>query len=426
MKIHYRLIISLTILLLAPALLQAAGNQEGMSKSLRVWDFKYKDTRTNRVLTKIDRLFLDQYEGIEFEHTGFDEEEYVPAIRSALLAGTAPDLIWLHQGTEFIEYQSYLEPLDNFLFESKIDFRKASLIPCRTKDETLKALPVSFQGMGWYYNKELFKQAGLDPEDPPTGWDDFLDACEQLKQAGITPIASGNNRPLTTDFIRRSLITAFFTNAEIENFYQQGRGVASARYRIIMNFCLELRRKEYLNPDGIFRAYFNYAPDSFSSGECAMITGLLSDIAHWQDFSNKLGKDNVGYFPNLKHPDMKNPEAQLLQNAGIIIGINKSSENKEFAYKYLQNLFSEESQKLLAEDLGMMMPLEKLQLPVDEYPVLLDIEAALKNSGYDIEQFTPSTYIRDLTYRYDKLLINSMEISLDEYTQRLYDKLKLF
>jgi len=72
------------------------------------------------------------------------------------------------------------------------------------------------------------------------------------------------------------------------------------------------------------------------------------------------------------------------------------------------------------------MPMNELQLPVKEYPVLLSIESALMNTGYDIEQFTPSTYIRDLSYRFDKLLINSQEVTLDEYIQRLYDKLKLF
>jgi multiple sugar transport system substrate-binding protein len=41
------------------------------------------------------------------------------------------------------------------------------------------------------YNKTLFEQAGLDPEAPPTTWDDFLAALEQLKSAGVTPFALG-------------------------------------------------------------------------------------------------------------------------------------------------------------------------------------------------------------------------------------------
>ena len=46
-------------------------------------------------------------------------------------------------------------------------------------------------GFGVAYNKELFEQAGLDPEAPPTTWDEFLAACEKLKAAGKIPIGGG-------------------------------------------------------------------------------------------------------------------------------------------------------------------------------------------------------------------------------------------
>src|SRR5580698_1597910 len=44
--------------------------------------------------------------------------------------------------------------------------------------------------VGFYYNKDLFKKAGVDAEAIKT-WDDFLDAVKKLKAAGITPIISG-------------------------------------------------------------------------------------------------------------------------------------------------------------------------------------------------------------------------------------------
>ncbi|GAL31036.1 maltose/maltodextrin ABC transporter substrate binding periplasmic protein MalE [Vibrio variabilis] len=44
--------------------------------------------------------------------------------------------------------------------------------------------------VGFWYNKKLFKQAGIDGESIQT-WDEFLTAIEKLKAAGITPIAVG-------------------------------------------------------------------------------------------------------------------------------------------------------------------------------------------------------------------------------------------
>ena len=58
-------------------------------------------------------------------------------------------------------------------------------------DGKLWAAPLYLMGIPLAYNKDLFKKAGLDPENPPKTWDEFLKACETLKKAGITPMAGG-------------------------------------------------------------------------------------------------------------------------------------------------------------------------------------------------------------------------------------------
>lgn len=55
-------------------------------------------------------------------------------------------------------------------------------------DGTLKEIPYQLKGNGYLYNKELFKQAGI--ENAPANWEEFLDACQKLKDAGITPITT--------------------------------------------------------------------------------------------------------------------------------------------------------------------------------------------------------------------------------------------
>jgi hypothetical protein len=47
--------------------------------------------------------------------------------------------------------------------------------------------------VGWWYNKDLFTQAGVT--QLPTTWAEFLAAVEALKAAGITPIALGEKIP---------------------------------------------------------------------------------------------------------------------------------------------------------------------------------------------------------------------------------------
>ena len=52
------------------------------------------------------------------------------------------------------------------------------------------AVPYSVGVVGFWYNKQLFKQAGL--ASAPKTWPQFLSAVAKLKQAGITPIAIGS------------------------------------------------------------------------------------------------------------------------------------------------------------------------------------------------------------------------------------------
>ncbi|NGN67013.1 extracellular solute-binding protein [Streptomyces sp. A7024] len=65
------------------------------------------------------------------------------------------------------------------------------LVPAAPKayefDGKLYAVPYDIGGVGFWYNKALFKKAKID--EPPTTWSGYLDAVQQLQDAGITPIA---------------------------------------------------------------------------------------------------------------------------------------------------------------------------------------------------------------------------------------------
>lgn len=63
-------------------------------------------------------------------------------------------------------------------------------IEAYTRDGGLYGVPYTLAQVGFWYNKELFEQAGVDGEKIRT-WDDLMEAVADLKAAGITPIAVG-------------------------------------------------------------------------------------------------------------------------------------------------------------------------------------------------------------------------------------------
>ena len=114
-------------------------------------------------------------------------------IKLLISSGDLPDIVF-NGGNNIIELAAksgkvadltpYLDadPEWKSLFdETSLDFN--------TVDGKIYGIPVSKEVSYIYYNKDLFEQAGIEaPEVAYATWDEFFEACDKLKEAGITPI----------------------------------------------------------------------------------------------------------------------------------------------------------------------------------------------------------------------------------------------
>lgn len=128
--------------------------------------------------------------GINVEQTGYQNEELQRTlIPNALAAGDPPDLFQVWPGGELRDQveNGYLMPLDDEIPET-IESVGATINPWQVDGQTY-GVPFTFGIEGFWYNTELFEQAGIDA--PPETLDELVDAVGQLKDAGITPIAVG-------------------------------------------------------------------------------------------------------------------------------------------------------------------------------------------------------------------------------------------
>ena len=55
---------------------------------------------------------------------------------------------------------------------------------------TLKSIPYQPNVFAYFYNADIFEEAGVT--SVPTTWDEFLDTCQKIKDAGYTPITNDN------------------------------------------------------------------------------------------------------------------------------------------------------------------------------------------------------------------------------------------
>ncbi|HOO33085.1 MAG TPA: ABC transporter substrate-binding protein [Thermotogota bacterium] len=63
-----------------------------------------------------------------------------------------------------------------------VDDFYSELLTYGTKGDTLVSLPVSSSNLGLFWNKDLFREAGLDPETPPTTWEEIVEFSQIIKE----------------------------------------------------------------------------------------------------------------------------------------------------------------------------------------------------------------------------------------------------
>ncbi|HEY3083409.1 MAG TPA: ABC transporter substrate-binding protein [Chloroflexota bacterium] len=123
-------------------------------------------------------------------------------IVAAVSAGAAPDIYYAgrHLVPEFSS-RGALKPLNDLINTSK-NFKMTDLWPKLRQDVTYKgkvwAVPLHTDVRAYYWNKNAFKEAGLDPEKAPKTWEEATElglklykasSNGQLERLGFTPVA---------------------------------------------------------------------------------------------------------------------------------------------------------------------------------------------------------------------------------------------
>ena len=115
-------------------------------------------------------------------------EEYYPALNGKIGTPEEPDVYIVSPGPNLDVYvlPGDVAPLDEYLADGwKDTFAGDSVFSQQTYDGKIYAIPLNIAAACVFYNKEMFEDAGAEV---PTTFDELLDACQKLQDAGYTPI----------------------------------------------------------------------------------------------------------------------------------------------------------------------------------------------------------------------------------------------
>jgi len=161
--------------------------------TIRWWHIDTAESQTAFWQSLAD-AYMAQHPNVNIEITVLENEAFKARLVTVMQAGDPPDLfrswgggvLWAYADAGLV--RNIAPELEG---EWKDSFSAKSALELYGRNGEYYGVPYTWGAVGVFYNKELFQKAGLDPENPPVTWDDFLAAVKALKASGVAPIAVG-------------------------------------------------------------------------------------------------------------------------------------------------------------------------------------------------------------------------------------------
>lgn len=143
-------------------------------------------------LEKIATDFEAQNEGVDVIFEYVANEAYKARLPTLLQSDARPDIFYSWGGQTVVEQveAGFLQPIDDLLPQGFRETLPQAGLQAYEVEGQLYGLPQYATEVVFWANKALTDQAGIDLDAIKT-WDDFLQAVQTAKDAGVTPIIAG-------------------------------------------------------------------------------------------------------------------------------------------------------------------------------------------------------------------------------------------
>ncbi|MDR6880580.1 extracellular solute-binding protein [Bacillus sp. 3255] len=174
----------------ASAQANAAGGSPGADNGqvvLRIMDWS---DSVKQLREEFHRKFTEKYPNIRIEYTQLTIDQFKNTVLTAVKTNDAPDLFPVPTGMKLttLVKENWFQPLDPFIDDTfKNMFVEGTFQNGTTMvDGKIYSIPeaLSLPSTLVFYNKKLFKEAGLDPQKPPVTYNEFRDYARKITAAG--------------------------------------------------------------------------------------------------------------------------------------------------------------------------------------------------------------------------------------------------
>lgn len=246
---------------------------------------------------------------------------------AAFRAGTAPDILQVFEvGTATMMYaKGAIQPIQEM--SEKVgnpidpkDFLGAVGGYYSSSDGKLVSMPFNSSTAVLYYNKDAFKKAGLDAENPPKTWEEVSVAAQKIRDAGY-------ECGYTTSWPSWILLENFAAWHNVP-FASQDNGFGGLNARLEIDQPLFVKHLNFLQ-DMSKAGTFTYGGRGdtsnalFTAGKCGMFSGSSGNRANIIKTGQfEFGTTSLPYYSDVKDA----PQNSVIGGASLWVFANKSDE----------------------------------------------------------------------------------------------------
>lgn len=174
----------------APAETPAEAPERPAAEKYTLWFNTLFHSGDAQAMERIVKLYNEAHEDTQLTLTQGQWAEYYAQLTNAVIAGNPPQIGVVHTNklSEMYPALTTLEdtPAGNLLDTAGIKGENyiAALWEAGVKDGHRYLVPLDTHMWGLWYNKDIFREAGLDPENPPQTMEEFVAAADAIQDAG--------------------------------------------------------------------------------------------------------------------------------------------------------------------------------------------------------------------------------------------------
>jgi raffinose/stachyose/melibiose transport system substrate-binding protein len=404
-KIFSFIMIAVMLMAAAPAPAVAAAPAKADKVVVNWWHITTSDPGKTD-WQKMADAYMKDHPNVEIKITVLENEAFKTKLTTVMQSGEVPDIFQSWGGGGLAEQidagllKDVTADLDANNGEWRNSFAPAALAVF-SKDGKSYGVPWDMGMVGWWYNKDLFKKAGIDKE--PATWSEFLADVKKLKDAGITPIALGEKDSWTGMHIWSYLATRIGGEKGFKAALDRSGSFADPAF---VKAGEELKKLIDMKPfqDGYLGAVHDDMQAAFGNGKAAMeLSGQWAPSVQAAKSADTKGVKNLGMFgfPAVEGGAGSGSDVVGGGN-GFAIGKNATPE----AIDFVKFLTSKDNQTLIASQGSGI-------------PVVKGAEAGLKDANMKLVQqaFAKADYFQ---LYYDQFLPSAVGGAINDNVQKLF------